>query len=246
MSAPVQIIKQGFMIAEKCVEMYQALDSTIPWKPMKQKITTLDKYSRHYSIKAAEIVGTSTTLALNAFDSYFRAKLSVFEMCGLATRLIPTYKVLFDKHEPSNFPAQKQLLLTVLDSGMEKMSAANVELVQCSASLDLVTKELSVLLAQLTTEFGSQSESATFDEMKNFYESLKVQFENASTEIKNAGNKLDSDIEIIRVQNTAVLGPNQRFEILDMNELHDEIIDTLNDFSKRCKEFEDALDSESA
>lgn len=284
MSATVKITKQGFLIVEKCVEMYQVLDSTVPWKPIAETIKVLDKYYDQYTIASAEIVGKIKTLASNAADSYFMAKQLIFEMCSVAPRLIVAYKMLFDKHDPSNFQAQKQLLLKVLDDGMEKMSAAHVNMGECTTSFDLAVKELTMLHAQLTLDFGNGSEyvksvngkirrkaygtagvgavfgpfglilseaiaativegriipdmQSTFDKIKKFYESVKVQIENASADIKNARNKLDLDIEVIRLQNSAISGQSQPSGSLDMKELHSEIIDSVNGFLRRCEEF---------
>ncbi|KAG4075094.1 hypothetical protein HA402_008159 [Bradysia odoriphaga] len=280
MSATVKTTKQGFLIVGKCVEMYKVLDVTVPWKVIKETIKTQDLRSANYTIETGEIVGKVKTLTYEAADKYFSAKEIMYEMCSLANSLIAAYKKMFNTHDPSNFPAQKQLLLRVLDNGMEKMTAAHVELDRCSTNFDLAAKELTVLLAQLTIDFSPESEymksvyakirrreygSATvgavlgpfglliseaiaatnvegriipdmqkkFDKIKNFYESLKTQIENASTDIKNARKNLDMEIEIIRLQNNTTQ-QTQSLESLDMNGFHDEIIGPVNDYLKQC------------
>lgn len=223
MSATVEITRKGFLIAGKCVEMYEVLDSIVPWKSIEETIKVLDIYSAHYTIETAKIVGEIKRVTLNAADSYFMARQSIYEMCNLASTLIAAYKFLFDKHDASNFPGQKQLLLKVLDDGMAKMSMAHVRLEECLSNFNLAAKELTTLMAQLPIDF-----------VKNFFESLKVQIEKANMDIKNARNKLDADIELLGLQNNTT---EQTSASLEMNQLHDDIIDSVNDFVKRCEDF---------
>ncbi|XP_037044799.1 hemolysin E, chromosomal-like [Bradysia coprophila] len=282
MSATVNTTKQGFLIVGKCVEMYNVLDVTVQWDPITETIEAQDLHFANYTIETAQIIGKVKMFTYEAADKYFWAKQRMYEMCNMAKPLIAAYKNLFDMHDPSNFPAQKQLLLKVLDNGMEKMTAADVELEKCATYFDLVAKELTVLLAQLTIDFSPESEymksvygkirhgeygaaavgavlgpfglvmseanvatnvegriipdmQRKFDKVKNFVESLKMQIENTSTDIKNARKKLDLDIEIIRLQSTTTQ-QTQSSESLDMNVFHDEIIGPVNDYLTHCGE----------
>lgn len=159
MSTPTAITKQGFEIVGKGLELYhKVLDEKVHWKSIEQTVKTLNNYSNHYSNTAAGIIGEIKTLTNNATDQYFMAKQSIQEWCSLAVRLIAAYKFLFDKHDENNFPAQKQLLLKVLDDGMEKMTAAHVKLEGVSTNFDLAVGKLTLLLSQLRMDFDNRSD----------------------------------------------------------------------------------------
>lgn len=97
-------------------------------------------------------------LTYNAADKYFSATQSIDEWCNLTQRLLATYKTLFDKRDETSFAAQKQLLLKVLDDGMEKMTAAHGNLEEICSDFNLVSSKLSTLLVQLAADFDKESE----------------------------------------------------------------------------------------
>lgn len=159
MTAAIRITKQGFEIVDKGLELYtKVLDEVVPWKSIEETVKGLDRYRDNYSNEAADIIGEIKTLILNTTDKYFSAKQSIYEWCSLTIRFIATYKLLFDKHDEKNFPAQKTVLLKALDDGMEKMTAAHVKLEEISTSFKLVTGKLTTLIAQLDIDFDKKSE----------------------------------------------------------------------------------------
>lgn len=224
MSTAIRITKRGFEVVEKSLELYtKVLDEVVPWKSIEETVKGMARNNSDHSLDAAETIGEILTLTLNTTNKYFSAKQSLSEWCSLTVRLIATYKLLFDKHDENNIPARKQLLLKVLDDGMEKINAAHAKLEEISSSFNLVAGKLTTLIDQVAVN-------------KNFYENLKTQIEKANTDMKNAKSKLDADIGTVGLQSTQT-EQNPASAPIDMDRLHDDIIGPVNNLVIQCEEF---------
>lgn len=159
MSSTIEIAKQGFKIVHRGFEFYNVVvPQIVPWISIEENVKKLDLYSGDYSLRAAEIIGEIKTMAYNATDNYFSANQTLREWCGLSSKLLSTYKTLFDKHDESNFPAQKQLLLKVLDDGLKNITAAHVKLEEVSSNFSSISGKSIALLAQLAIDFDNNSQ----------------------------------------------------------------------------------------
>lgn len=154
----IEITKEGIETIDKALALYnKILDQIVPWKTYEDTVKELDRFREDYSNESAKLVGEVKTLMKDAQDNYFSATQSIYEWCGLTTKLLAIYLQLFEKKTSTTYEAQKQLLLKVLEDGISKMSAGQVKLQQSSMNFNNVAGKLTTLHSRLTNEFDTKS-----------------------------------------------------------------------------------------
>lgn len=154
----IKITKEGINTINNALGLYnKVLDQIVPWQKFDETVKELDRYRDDYSNESAELVGKIKTLIKNAQDCYFSATQSIYEWCGLTTKLLAIYLDLFNKRTSKTYEAQRALLIKVLEDGIVKMSAGQDKILQCSAYFNNVSGDLTVLHSRFGNEFNSNS-----------------------------------------------------------------------------------------
>lgn len=130
----------------------------VPWKEFEETFNSIDKYHDDYSVKSGDLLGKVKTLMYNGQDAYFKATQEVSNWASLAVKMLEVYIKLFQQHNVKKAEAQKSLLLTVLNDGIEKMTTAKESLHKSSASFNGAVGELTALNMNLAAEFNSKSD----------------------------------------------------------------------------------------
>lgn len=170
--------------AEKVIGLYDKLyDRVLPWNDLKKSIEELDKHREVYSSESSDLIGRIKTLVLNGLDQYFVSTQDIFEWCGLASQLLGNYLQLFNETSMVNkaFSAQREILMQVLDQGVDKMSQAQIHLGQSSSSFNDVSGKLVSLNNRFKLEFDRNSEFflqkvAEYERAKNTKETILSYF----------------------------------------------------------------------
>lgn len=159
-SGGLNIAKEGIEALHTGFDLYNKfLDKIVPWSELNQTITKLDKYRSDYSDEAAVLIGQVKTKMMGGMDAYTRATQSVYEWCGLAVKLLNTYKILFTgQMNPGKFAASRKFLLEVLEDGIKKMTIGQKELGDSSASFNVAAGKLTELNHRLAADFDKNSE----------------------------------------------------------------------------------------
>lgn len=160
MKGGLDIAKEGIATLDKGFELYnKILDKIVPWSELNKTITKLDKYRSDYSEEASALIGDVKTKMMDGMDAYTRATQSVYEWCGLAVRLLATYKILFTgQMNQGKFAASRTFLLQVLEDGIKKMTVGQKELGDSSASFNVAAGKLTQLNHRLAADFDKNSE----------------------------------------------------------------------------------------
>lgn len=85
-------------------------------------------------------------------DNYFSASQNIYEFAGLATSHLALYISLLNDQNVRQAAAQKNLLIGILESGIQKMTAAQDELGNSSSSFNSVIGRLTALRKRFEDE----------------------------------------------------------------------------------------------
>lgn len=153
-----EIVQRALEASDKALELYDKfIDQLIPWKTFEDTVKDLTKFEKEYSQEAAILVGQVKTLLMNSNDDYLKAVQSVYEWCGVASRLLRSYLQLFDNYNAKKAEGQKVILLKVLGEGITKMTLAQVSLEKSSQSFNGASGKLMALNNQLREDFSTGS-----------------------------------------------------------------------------------------
>lgn len=94
---------------------------------------------------------------MDSQDKYFEATQTVYEWCGVVTQLLSAYILLFDEYNEKKASAQKDILIRILDDGVNKLNEAQKSLLASSQSFNNASGKLLALDSQLTNDFSEKS-----------------------------------------------------------------------------------------
>lgn len=135
------------------------MDKIVPWKTFQETLDNLDKFRSDYSKEASNLMGGIKTTMMNGMDTYFGASQRIYEWCGLAVKVLPNFKKLFNGGETqAKFNAQKKILLLLLTNGIAKMTKAQEKLEACSTAFNEAAGKLDSLTRRLKADFDEKSE----------------------------------------------------------------------------------------
>lgn len=140
----------------------------IPRKEIKRLIFDLDKYRDRFSIEIASLIADTRVHATNGIDSFLYASQKINELVSLIESHLKLYVKLFDGGDGRKAATQKQLLIEILDNGVEQLTAAQVNLGDSSLSFDFAVVSLRELRKY---RFGSE-----YDDMVENFESRMAEF----------------------------------------------------------------------
>lgn len=144
--------------AGKVLDVYdKTLDRVIPWNVFHETMQALEKGRGRYSQTAGTLVGQIVTSMLNSENHYFTASQSIYGWCGESIPLLEGYLYLFKDYDKEKAEGQKELLINVLDTGLEKMNIALDHINQSIANFDIASGKLNTLDNQLELDFKAGS-----------------------------------------------------------------------------------------
>lgn len=155
-----ELVREGIQTADKALELYnKVLDQVIPWGTLEETIKNLTQFETDYSKETAKLIGEIKQLLLNAQNYYHESTQVVYEWCGLTVNLLPAYISFLKKSGKDNeeVKAQKQLILKILDDGIEKMTISQKKLADSSMTFNKASGQLVELNERLKSEFNSNS-----------------------------------------------------------------------------------------
>lgn len=153
-------MNKGIEALDKGLDLYdKRLDKVVPWNVFQETLNKLDEFRKDYSKEAANLIGDLKTKMKNGMDTYFMASQSVYEWCSLAVPLLGNYKnFLKGKMDSAKFTAQRALMVSLLNSGIEKMGKAQDKLEASSSSFNEASGKLTSLNYRLEADFSEKSE----------------------------------------------------------------------------------------
>lgn len=125
--------KNAFNEVNRAMDLYYKVLKEVPWSTLKQKLDHLEAYRNDYSGAAAAIIAQIRVQMTNGIDAYKRSSQSISEWCGYAVKQLEAYIKLFDGVNSGNLQKQKQILVDMLNEGLQKMQAAQDELNKSSS-----------------------------------------------------------------------------------------------------------------
>ncbi|EBH7291219.1 hemolysin HlyE [Salmonella enterica] len=154
----VEVVKSAIETADGALDFYNKyLDQVIPWKTFDETIKELSRFKQEYSQEASVLVGDIKVLLMDSQDKYFEATQTVYEWCGVVTQLLSAYILLFDEYNEKKASAQKDILIRILDDGVNKLNEAQKSLLASSQSFNNASGKLLALDSQLTNDFSEKS-----------------------------------------------------------------------------------------
>lgn len=155
----LETVRDGILEAKGALVVYdQLVERVVPWKEFSDILIGLDKFREDYSTESALLITEIKTLMTDGINAYFSASESVYEWTGTAITDLGLYIKLFSHYDVRRAAAQRKLLIDLLGSGVEKMSAAQKQLDKSSKSFNRVYSELSTLRKRFEDEFDETSE----------------------------------------------------------------------------------------
>lgn len=155
----LETVRDGIEEAKGALVLYdQLVEQVIPWKEFNDTLIGLDKFRESYTTESALLISEIKTLMTDGINAYFSASQSIYEWAGIAASHLHLYIKLFSGHDARRAAAQKHLLVKLLESGIEKMTAAQVQLGKSSESFNAVFGQLSTLRKRFEDEFNVESE----------------------------------------------------------------------------------------
>lgn len=153
-------MNKGIEALDKGLDLYdKRLDKVVPWNVFQETLTKLDEYRKDYSKEAANLIGDLKTKMKNGMDTYFMASQNVYEWCSLAVPVLGNYKnLLKGKVDNAKFTALRALILSLLNSGIDKMGKAQEKLDASSTSFNEAAGKLTSLSIRLEADFSEKSE----------------------------------------------------------------------------------------
>lgn len=147
------IAKMSMVGARKVLYVYeQKLDTVIPWDKFNEIANALEAGRGRYSRTAGRLVDNIKTSLLNSESNYFTATESIYNWCGESISRLQRYIYLFNDYDENRAEGQKELLMDVLDNGLEKMNESLTHINQSIYNFN----ELNSMSNQLELEFKSE------------------------------------------------------------------------------------------
>lgn len=134
------------------------LDNKIPWKELKGTLKELDNFKEDYSEKSGTLVSLIKWQIEDAIESYDWASAKISKWCGTAIELLTKYVGLFENdYTVEKAHQQKELLVEMLDKGIEKMTEAQRAIDSSSTRLNEAAGSLTELHSEFAVEFDEKS-----------------------------------------------------------------------------------------
>lgn len=154
----VKLTRDAIQTAHKIPDLFNDIDTVVPWKHINTKLTEFNEYHEYYSQKAAASLGKIKTHLMNGIDEYFEAARRISEWCSLAVPLLTAHIKLFENHSSSKAKTQNRLLYKVLTDGIVKMTKARIDVEQMVNNFNVANQTFSILLKQFESDFDEKSE----------------------------------------------------------------------------------------
>lgn len=156
----MELFKEGIETMDEALEIYHKnLDKVVPWSELEKTIEKLDEFRKDYSTEASKLIGEIKTKMMNGMDSYFGATQSVYEWCTYSIGVLGVYKKMYiGKMNQSKFNVQRELLLKVLQAGIDQMEEGKDSLMKCSGEFNNSAGDLTSLNHRLESDFQEKSE----------------------------------------------------------------------------------------
>lgn len=144
--------------AHEILDLYNGVDTRLPWTEFKKQLPDFDKYSNDYSGDGATLVGNIKTNIMNAIDAYSEASRHISEWTGLVMPFLKTHAQLFTDHTASKANTQNRLLQKVLGDGVHRTRIAQTELEKISTNLDAADNTINKLFKQFELDYDENSD----------------------------------------------------------------------------------------
>lgn len=143
-----------FKSASRAMDVYsKTLDEVIPWNVFHKIIETIQNHQGNYRGKSGQLVGEIKTALMNSEEHYFQTTQSIYNWCGESVPILEAYTDLMKDQNEEKANKQKDLLISMLDSGISKMDDALKSLNGSSMSLNIASGKLEELANQLIFDF---------------------------------------------------------------------------------------------
>lgn len=154
----METVIESIEVAKEALVFYDRLvEQVIPWKDFNNTLFELDRFQKDYSTESALLISEIKTIMMNGMDEYFAASQDVYEFAGTIATHLKLYIKLFNGHNARQAYAQKNLLLEIFDTGLEKLKSAQERLGKSSESFNIVFGQLSTLRKRFEDEFDLHS-----------------------------------------------------------------------------------------
>jgi hemolysin E len=156
--ANIDDVKNIIETFEKALDLYnRVVDTVIPWTTFENTIKEMTKFQTDYSYEAAKLVGNVTELLLDSKDKYQISVQKIYEWCELLNQILPAYLSLL-KDSNRNVEDTKNLLLKVIENGINSINESQSSLDQSSASFNSAQSKLVELNNRLGIDFDTNSD----------------------------------------------------------------------------------------
>lgn len=136
-------------------------EQIVPSEEFNETLVGLDKFQNYYSMESATLIGEIKTHIFYGIDAYFLASEMLYEWSGVVATHFKLFVSLFNGYDARRADAQKQLLIDMLDSGVVKMSAAQVALGNSSMAFNSADEIIPVLRKRIDHDFNVHRKSTT-------------------------------------------------------------------------------------
>lgn len=152
-----QVAKKSIEIAHKVLDLYNSIDTRLPWSKFRKSLHDIDEYTNYYSEKGAALAGNTKTYLLNAIDAHFESSRHISEWCSLITPLLKTHAVLYTGYTASKANAQNRLMQKVLTDGVHRTELSQIDVELISSNLNEANETLSKLFKQFEIDYDEGS-----------------------------------------------------------------------------------------
>lgn len=127
--------------------------------PLRQSILKSNEFQSSYSKEAAALSADVKAKVTNGLDASFRARYKAWEMCAVAIPPLSAYNnLLTGQMNQPKFAAARVLLINLFSNGVQKMSEAQKELDDSSASFEEAANNQLSLDTRFESDFSEGSE----------------------------------------------------------------------------------------
>lgn len=129
----VETSKKAINEVKNVVNLYDKLLTELPWKKLQETVTNLDQRKAEYSEAARKIVLEIKSLMATGVRRYVGSSRRIYDWTDSAEEQLQKYVKLFGDITASNIEKQKDILVEVLNDGIQKMQLAQKRLGESSS-----------------------------------------------------------------------------------------------------------------
>lgn len=116
------------------MSLYQKALNGLPWKQLQNSLANLDRRKDEYSAAAGAIVAEIKYLMAKGVEAYKKSSSRIYDWSYYVVDRLKLYvALLFDDMDASYIREEKDLLIRVLENGIEIMRSAQQELAESSS-----------------------------------------------------------------------------------------------------------------